>query len=77
MLAGAQVCLVMAGDCPQVLLVAESFELCHYPEATSNLLSKSQWSAHSSHLQAETINAFLVLVKETHNHYWAVMQGLT
>lgn len=81
MLAGAQVCLVMTGDCPQVFLVAGWFELCaiiqKQPAADLYLLSKSQWSAFSSHLQAGTINTFLVLVKETHSHYWAVIQGLS
>lgn len=78
-LAGAQVCLVMTGGCPQVFLVAGWFELCaiiqKQPAADLYLLSKSQWSAYSSHLQAETVNAFLVWVRETHDHYWAVIQG--
>lgn len=78
-LAGAQVGLVMTGGCPQVFLVAGWFELCaiiqKQPAADLYLLSKSQWSAYSSHLQAETVNAFLVWVRETHNHYWAVIQG--
>lgn len=76
MLAGAQVCLVMTGDCPQVVLVAGWYELCaiiqKQPAADMYLLSKCQWSGYSLHLQAETVNAFLVLVIETHNHYWTL-----